>query len=59
MSTRSRPTKKSVKKAMREVFSKEPSTVSRANVSAERKHKMKVAIGLTKARAATARRKKG
>ena len=36
---------------MREVFTDEPSTVTRAKVSPERKRKMKVAIAFAKARA--------
>ena len=47
--------------AMREVFSDEPSTVTRANVSPKRKQKMKVAIAFAKARKAGAQlpKKKG
>ena len=47
--------------AMREVFTDEPSTVTRANVSPERKRKMKVAIAYSKARAQGAKlsKKKG
>lgn len=41
--------------AFHEVFSKEPSTVSRARVSEARKKKMRVAIALSKARKAGAR----
>jgi hypothetical protein len=44
-----------VKKAFHEVYSKMPSTVKRAHVSAARKQKMKVAIALNKARKAGAR----
>lgn len=44
-----------VARAMHEVFTNEPSTVTRANVSGERKRKMKVAIALAKARKAGAR----
>ncbi len=44
-----------VKAAFHEVFTDEPSTVTRANVSGERKHKMKVVIALNKARKAGAR----
>ena len=40
-----------VSNAMHEVFTNEPSTVTRANVSGEKKRKMKVAIALSKARA--------
>lgn len=40
---------------MREVFSREPSTVRRAKVSAKRKRKMKIAIALAKARKAGAK----
>ena len=47
---KSTPPKKKLKAAMREVFSDEPSTVTRAKVSPERKRKMKVAIGFAKAR---------
>ena len=43
--------KKKLKAAMQEVFTDEPSTVTRAKVSPERKRKMKVAIAFTKARA--------
>ena len=43
--------KKKLKAAMQEVFFNEPSTVTRAKVSSERKHKMKVAIAFAKARA--------
>ena len=47
--------------ALREVFTDEPSTVTRANVSPERKRKMKIAIGFAKARKAGAKlpKKKG
>ena len=40
-----------VSNAMHEVFTNEPSTVTRANVSGEKKRKMKVAVALSKARA--------
>lgn len=46
------PGKKKLKAAIREVFSDEPSTVTRAKVSKERKRKMKVAIAFAKARKA-------
>lgn len=39
-----------LKKNMREVFNNEPSTVKRANVSDERKRKMKTAIAFSKTR---------
>lgn len=54
-------TKRLVREAMREVHTNEPSTVSRADVSPARKDKMRVAIGLQKARDAGAKipRKKG
>jgi hypothetical protein len=39
-----------VEAAMHEVFTNEPSTVTRANVSGERKRKMKIAIAFAKAR---------
>jgi hypothetical protein len=47
--------------AMRETFTNEPSTVTRANVSLERKRKMKQAIAFSKARKRGAKfpRKKG
>ena len=55
------PSKVKLETAMREVFSDEPSTVTRANVSPERKRKMTVAIGFAKARKAGAKlpKKKG
>ena len=42
--------KKKLKSTMREVFSDEPGTVTRSNVSKEKKRKMKVAIAYAKAR---------
>lgn len=42
--------KKKIGRAMREVHEHEPSTVSRANVSEERKEKMRKAIAYSKAR---------
>jgi hypothetical protein len=61
---KSKPTKSQrlVSEAMRETHTHEPSTVARADVSPARKEKMRVAIGLEKARDAGAnipRRKKG
>ena len=52
---------KLIKAAFHEVYAKEPSTVSRVNVSEVRKKKMRVAIALSKARKAGARvsKKKG
>ena len=44
-----------VKAAFHEVMHNEPSTVSRANVSAKRKRKMRIAIALNKARKAGAK----
>jgi hypothetical protein len=46
--------KSKVAAAMREVHTNEPSTVTRAKVSPERKEKMRVAIALNKAREAGA-----
>lgn len=46
------PGRKRLRAALREVFSDEPSTVTRAKVSKERKRKMKVAIAFAKARKA-------
>lgn len=43
-----------IKAAFHEVFTNEPSTVTRADVSPERKRKMKIAIALSKARRAGA-----
>lgn len=43
-----------LEKAMSEVHRNEPSTVSRANVSPERKEKMRKAIAFSKARKAGA-----
>lgn len=40
---------------MKEVFDNEPSTVARADVSPERKRKMKIAIAYSKARKAGAK----
>ena len=47
--------KRLVKAAFEEVYADEPSTVTRANVSGERKRKMLVAIALSKARKRGAR----
>lgn len=47
-------TQKLTKQAFDEVYANEPSTVSRANVSEEKKKKMRVAIALNKARKAGA-----
>ena len=44
-----------LQRAMREVHTNEPSTVSRANVSPERKEKMRQAIAFSKARKAGAK----
>lgn len=44
-----------IKKAFHEVFTDEPSTVTRAKVSGEKKRKMLVAIALAKARKAGAK----
>ena len=44
------PPKAKLQKSMHEVFTNEPSTVARANVSPKRKQKMKVAIAFAKAR---------
>lgn len=49
------PSKKKLEAAMREVMTHEPSTVTRADVSPERKQKMKVAIAYSKARKASKR----
>ena len=57
-SHKSTPPKKAFKKALHEVFSKEPSTVTRANVSGERKKKMMVAIAFSKARKAAGKKRK-
>lgn len=53
--------RKKLETALREVFTDEPSTVTRAKVSPERKRKMKIAIGFAKARERGAKlpRKKG
>lgn len=42
--------KEKLRSAMHEVFTSEPSTVTRAKVSPERKREMKIAIGYAKAR---------
>lgn len=51
MAKKKSPSRKKLESAMREVFTDEPSTVTRAKVSPERKRKMKVAIAFAKARA--------
>jgi ribosomal protein L23 len=55
MAAKKSASKQKLETAMREVFTDEPSTVTRANVSPERKRKMKVAIGFSKARKQGAR----
>lgn len=45
-----KPPKAKLEAAFREVYSDEPSTVTRANVSGERKRKMLAAIAFSKAR---------
>ena len=47
---RTQPSRGKLSAALHEVFTDEPSTVTRANVSGERKHKMKIAIAYSKAR---------
>jgi hypothetical protein len=47
---RTKPPKKKLEAALREVFTHTPSTVTRAKVSPERKRKMKIAIAFSKAR---------
>ena len=61
MAKKKSPSKTKLEAAMREVFTNEPSTVTRAKVSPERKRKMKVAIAYSKARAQGAKlsKKKG
>ena len=53
--------KKKLQVAIKEVFTDEPSTVTRAKVSPEKKRKMKVAIAYKKSRASGAKlpQKKG
>ena len=46
----SAPPRRRLDAAMHEVFTNTPSTVTRANVSQERKRKMKIAIAYSKAR---------
>jgi hypothetical protein len=46
----SSPPKAKVEAAFREVYADEPSTVTRANVSGERKRKMMAAVAYSKAR---------
>ena len=61
MTKKKSQSKKKLEAALHEVFTNEPSTVTRANVSPERKRKMKIAIGFAKARKAGAKlpKKKG
>lgn len=61
MAQKKSASKKKLVGALREVFRDEPSTVTRAEVSPEKKRKMKVAIAFAKARKAGARlpKKKG
>ena len=54
MAKKQSASKEKLDTAMHEVFANEPSTVTRAQVSPERKRKMKVAIAFSKARKAGA-----
>ena len=61
MAKKKSQSKKKLEAALHEVFTNEPSTVTRANVSPERKRKMKIAIAYAKSRAQGAKlsKKKG
>lgn len=56
MAARSKPPRTLLKSAMREVFTNEPSTVTRANVSGKRKTAMLRAIPFSKARKAAGKK---